>query len=200
MGWSFRKSVSFGPLRLNFSKSGVGASVGVKGARVSMNKKSTYLNLGANGIYYRQKIGNGWESRNVLHNEVSESKMKFHDGKGRYDSLTNSRYKDNTYGQASFSPPEKDVPDDEAHGTYGKLLFDKRWIEKRKEIIARDNEACVICKNKESLQVHHRQYHFVKALQKFKAPWEYENRLMITLCERCHTKGHRKFKVPNVYV
>ncbi len=34
MGWYFRRSVKFGPLRLNFSKSGVGYSYGVKGLRV----------------------------------------------------------------------------------------------------------------------------------------------------------------------
>ena len=198
MGWSFRKSVSFGPIRLNFSKSGIGASVGVKGARVSINKKGTYLNLGSNGIFYREKIGSGWQSK-VRSNEIQDS-MKFHNSKGRYDALTHSRYKNNTYGQASFSTPEEDVPEGQAHGTYGKLLFDKRWIEKRKEILSRDKEQCVICKRAESLQVHHRQYHFVKALQKFKAPWEYEASLMVTLCERCHTRGHRKFKVPNVYV
>ena len=33
MGFRFRKSVSFGPLRLNASKSGLGWSVGVPGAR-----------------------------------------------------------------------------------------------------------------------------------------------------------------------
>jgi len=35
MGFYFRKSKKFGPFRLNFSKSGIGASVGVKAARVS---------------------------------------------------------------------------------------------------------------------------------------------------------------------
>ena len=35
MGFRFRKSVNLGPFRLNFSKSGVGASVGAKGFRVT---------------------------------------------------------------------------------------------------------------------------------------------------------------------
>jgi hypothetical protein len=34
MAWSFRRSLRLGPFRLNLSKSGLGASVGVKGARV----------------------------------------------------------------------------------------------------------------------------------------------------------------------
>ncbi len=56
MGWFYRRSVKFGPFRLNFSKSGIGVSAGIKGARVSTGPKGTYLNLGANGFYYRQKI------------------------------------------------------------------------------------------------------------------------------------------------
>ena len=35
MGFRFRKSINFGPMRLNFSKSGVGYSVGRKGFRVT---------------------------------------------------------------------------------------------------------------------------------------------------------------------
>lgn len=59
MGWFFRKSKSFGPFRLNFSKSGVGFSFGVKGARLSVNSRGTYVNLGSGGIYYRQRVGGG---------------------------------------------------------------------------------------------------------------------------------------------
>ncbi|HTJ53227.1 MAG TPA: hypothetical protein VL443_27420 [Cyclobacteriaceae bacterium] len=124
---------------------------------------------------------------------------RFHIGEGRYQSLVNSRYKDITYGQDSFKEPETEE-NAKGHGTYGALLFDKRWIAKRAEIVLRDQNACVICKSSESLQVHHRQYHFIKALQRFKAPWDYENQLMITLCEKCHIKGHSKFRVPNVYI
>lgn len=57
MGLYFRKSSSVGPFRLNFSKSGIGISTGVKGARVSMGPRGTYLNVGRNGVYYRKKIG-----------------------------------------------------------------------------------------------------------------------------------------------
>jgi hypothetical protein len=31
MGWGFRKSFKFGPMRLNLSKSGIGVSAGVRG-------------------------------------------------------------------------------------------------------------------------------------------------------------------------
>jgi hypothetical protein len=39
MGWSFRRSKSLGLFRLNFSKSGLGFSFGVPGARIGVNAK-----------------------------------------------------------------------------------------------------------------------------------------------------------------
>lgn len=86
------------------------------------------------------------------------------------------------------------------HGGYGATLFDPRWKSKRKEILLRDGNKCVICKSEENLQVHHRQYHFSRTLNEFKNPWEYSNNLMITLCENCHQKGHRLYKVPTKFV
>lgn len=62
MGWFIRKSKSVGPVRFNLSKSGVGISTGVKGARMSFGPRGTYVNLGKNGIYYRKKIGGGKSS------------------------------------------------------------------------------------------------------------------------------------------
>src|SRR5690242_18938725 len=57
MGYFFRRSIRFGPLRLNFSKSGVGASVGVKGARITMSSRgTTYVTAGSHGFYYRETI------------------------------------------------------------------------------------------------------------------------------------------------
>ncbi|EHQ25898.1 DUF4236 domain-containing protein [Mucilaginibacter paludis] len=59
MGWSYRKSFGAGPFRINFSKSGISYSVGVKGARVNMGPMGTYVNLSSHGISYRRKIANG---------------------------------------------------------------------------------------------------------------------------------------------
>jgi hypothetical protein len=60
MGFSFRRSSSFGPFRLNFSKSGIGASLGVKGARVTLSPKGrTYITVGAGGFSYRQNLSPG---------------------------------------------------------------------------------------------------------------------------------------------
>lgn|GEM_PF-646116 len=57
MGFYLRKSVKLGPMRLNFSKSGIGVSVGVKGARVSVGPRGTYVHAGTGGLYYSQRIG-----------------------------------------------------------------------------------------------------------------------------------------------
>ena len=57
MGFYIRKSLKLGPIRLNFSKSGVGASTGVKGARIGVNAQGKkYLHLGRGGIYYRETL------------------------------------------------------------------------------------------------------------------------------------------------
>src|SRR5262252_8920927 len=57
MGLFFRKGFKLGPLRLNLSKSGIGASIGVKGARVGINAKGkTYLAAGRGGLYYRKQF------------------------------------------------------------------------------------------------------------------------------------------------
>jgi hypothetical protein len=124
---------------------------------------------------------------------------RFFTANGRYQSISYSRYRHHTEGENKIQEVEGD-PEAAQHGTYGPLLFDKRWIAKRTEILTRDNHRCVICGNGEKLQVHHRQYHFIKALKKFKPPWDYEDFLMISLCDSCHSRGHSKFKVPTLYL
>lgn len=47
MGFYIRKSFKIGPLRLNLSKSGLGASVGTRGARLGLRAKGKlYTHLG----------------------------------------------------------------------------------------------------------------------------------------------------------
>lgn len=57
MGFSYRKSVSFGPVRFTLSKSGVSTSVGVHGFRVGSGPRGAYVHIGAGGLYYRQTLG-----------------------------------------------------------------------------------------------------------------------------------------------
>ena len=59
MGWSFRRSKSFGLFKLNFSKSGIGFSFGVPGARVGVNSKGKkYVRGGipGTGLYYQSSL------------------------------------------------------------------------------------------------------------------------------------------------
>lgn len=89
---------------------------------------------------------------------------------------------------------------DQKHGTYGGLLFNPKWKAKRKEILARDKHRCVICKSDKELQVHHRQYQFIVNENQFRLPWDYADYLLITLCESCHSRGHRRHKVPTINI
>lgn len=59
MGLYLRKSFGFGPLRLNLSRSGLGASFGVKGARVGLGPRGSYVHVGRGGLYYRRSLGSG---------------------------------------------------------------------------------------------------------------------------------------------
>jgi len=79
---------------------------------------------------------------------------------------------------------------------YARLLSLPQWSTKRKAILKRDKFRCRCCGNGASLQVHHRQYHKNKNTSDYKAPWEYEDKLLITLCNRCHNKGHQIYSIP----
>lgn len=107
-----------------------------------------------------------------------------------------SRYIDPHRQNKSQNNPEPTPVEPPTHGTYGALLFDPRWRQKRQEILKRDGHACYICNTQEELQVHHRQYHWLSNDQAFKMPWEYEDHLLLTLCNNCHKRGHNQYKVP----
>jgi hypothetical protein len=63
VGLYLRKSVSVGPLRFNFSTSGIGVSAGIPGFRVGTGPRGHYVHMGAGGVYYRatlpQRSGRG---------------------------------------------------------------------------------------------------------------------------------------------
>ena len=59
MGLRFRKSFTFGPLRINLSKSGIGISLGVKGFRISRSAKgkmTATASLPGTGLSYVQDL------------------------------------------------------------------------------------------------------------------------------------------------
>ena len=56
MPFYIRKSFNFGPLRINLSKSGGGASAGVTGFRIGTGPKGHHVHGGHGGLYFRKKI------------------------------------------------------------------------------------------------------------------------------------------------
>ncbi|MBK1794667.1 DUF4236 domain-containing protein [Devosia sp. WQ 349] len=63
MPFYIRKSVSAGPFRFNFSKSGLGVSVGVKGLRIGTGPRGHYIHAGQGGLYYRATLGRAGQRR-----------------------------------------------------------------------------------------------------------------------------------------
>lgn len=60
MAWFLRKSFRLGQLRLNLSKRGLGASIGVKGLRAGVDASGKpYVTGGREGIYFRERIPTG---------------------------------------------------------------------------------------------------------------------------------------------
>jgi hypothetical protein len=54
MSFYLREGISVGPVNFNFSKSGVGASIGVEGFRLGAGPKGAYVHVGKNPIRYRK--------------------------------------------------------------------------------------------------------------------------------------------------
>lgn len=73
---------------------------------------------------------------------------------------------------------------------YSDALQDPRWQKKRLEVFQRDNWSCQLCGNGLNdgvpLNIHHRIYHTGRK------PWEYDDKELLTICEKCHTKLHMK--------
>lgn len=70
--------------------------------------------------------------------------------------------------------------------TYRELLRDPRWQRKRLEILSLDNFTCRNCSSKtKTLNAHHLYY------DREVMPWDYDNCVLITLCDECHDKAHR---------
>lgn len=66
--------------------------------------------------------------------------------------------------------------------SYSEKLKDPKWQKKRLEIFQRDGFRCARCFNDTSmLAVHHKVY--IKGNE----PWDYDNDLLVTLCEECHS-------------
>jgi hypothetical protein len=70
--------------------------------------------------------------------------------------------------------------------SYSEKLKDPRWQAKRKHIVKRDQNKCRKCKESDlRLNVHHIIY--IDNIE----PWEYDDRYLITLCDKCHEQQHK---------
>src|SRR2546425_8691079 len=78
MGFFFRKSIGFGPFRLNLSKSGFGVSTGIKGARIWTGPRGTYVQVGREGFYYRQKLGDSGKTSRTSASPAQPSPSNWH--------------------------------------------------------------------------------------------------------------------------
>lgn len=82
MGFRFRKSFGKGPFRINISKSGIGYSVGVKGARITKTAKGTKrttLSLPGTGLsYVSETSGNRKRTSHTTSTPVSVSHFDNH--------------------------------------------------------------------------------------------------------------------------
>ena len=68
-----------------------------------------------------------------------------------------------------------------ANNAYAEKLRDPRWQKKRLIILQRDEFTCQSCFDSNStLHVHHRFY------ESDCEPWDYDDEILITLCEYCH--------------
>jgi hypothetical protein len=56
MGFYFRKSINLGICKLNFSKSGISVSFGIKGFRFTLGPKGLQFNAGRKGLYYNKSV------------------------------------------------------------------------------------------------------------------------------------------------
>lgn len=73
--------------------------------------------------------------------------------------------------------------------TYDPLLQDANWIEKREEVLKRDDYKCRYCGDNTKLEVHHIFYMVDKL------PWQYPDKLLITLCSECHSRWHKLYGI-----
>lgn len=68
---------------------------------------------------------------------------------------------------------------------YKEKLKDRRWRDRRRQILVRDNYECQSCRHKyHSNDVHHIAY--VKGWE----PWDYPDEYLLTLCRSCHDNEH----------
>jgi len=62
VGWSFRRSITLGPFRINFSKSGISYSFGMAGFRTGVNsqgRRYSSMSVPGTGLRYSKTHSSG---------------------------------------------------------------------------------------------------------------------------------------------
>lgn len=69
---------------------------------------------------------------------------------------------------------------------YKEQLKDQRWFYVRARVMERDLHKCQKCGTWRNLEVHHLRYEYGRKA------WEYNDRDLLTLCDKCHEKAHKE--------
>ena len=70
-------------------------------------------------------------------------------------------------------------------GNYSDELKSPLWQRKKTEIQIRDNFKCCLC-GRDDIQIHVHHLAYLKGLK----AWEYDNEMLVCLCELCHELAH----------
>jgi len=86
MGFRYRRSVNAGPFRLNFSKRGVGYSVGIPGCRVSTyadGRRYLVLSLPGTGISWWKQVRSSAKKQAAYPHPIATPQGGVRSGKGK---------------------------------------------------------------------------------------------------------------------
>ena len=81
---------------------------------------------------------------------------------------------------------------------YELLLERPEWKAYRLAVLAERGELCEWCGSNKNLQVHHK-FYLKYPNGKHILPWEYNINCLLVLCEDCHEKAHKKYKIKSYY-
>lgn len=81
---------------------------------------------------------------------------------------------------------------------YEALLNTDEWKNKRKEIFEKRGNKCEWCGCTNHLQLHHKYYLKYPNGEKIE-PWDYKDDAFLVLCNYCHEKAHKKYKIKTYY-
>lgn len=96
MGLYLRKSLSVGPFRFNLSKSGIGVSAGVRGARVGTGPRGNYVHVGRAGFYYRASLNGGTRAKDLPPHPLPAPSVTASDGLAEIDSGSLAEMRDSS--------------------------------------------------------------------------------------------------------